>query len=158
MKCNFCDETNEDLFYSSNKTKCKKCIKEAVNKRRIEKSEQIKEYDRNRKNAKERVEQNKNRIEKYKKENNSKYLDYITQKNEWAKRNKQKRNAHLKVQRALFKGVIKRPTNCENCNSSEELEAHHNDYSKPLIVEWLCIECHNKKHIELNKQKRANNG
>ena len=154
MKCNFCNESDESMFYVSNKTKCKKCIKECVNKRRIEKSEYIKEYDRNRKNAKERIELNKNRLDRYKLEKPEKYNLYISQKNEWSKRNKNKRNAHLKVQRALFNGIIKRPENCEECNCDKELEAHHEDYDKPLDVKWLCIKCHNKRHIEINKLNR----
>ena len=39
--------------------------------------------------------------------------------------------------------VIKKP--CEVCNSVE-VEAHHNDYTKPLEVIWLCREHHLEKH------------
>lgn len=35
---------------------------------------------------------------------------------------------------------------CENCGSTEKLERHHPDYSKPLEVQTLCINCHKKIH------------
>ena len=34
---------------------------------------------------------------------------------------------------------------CSMCNY-EITEAHHEDYSKPLEVEWLCVAHHRKRH------------
>jgi len=33
---------------------------------------------------------------------------------------------------------------CNICGSTENLERHHPDYSKPKIFETLCRDCHNK--------------
>jgi len=37
---------------------------------------------------------------------------------------------------------------CQECEL-EKVDAHHPDYSKPLLVVWLCRKCHNKLHKEL---------
>jgi len=35
---------------------------------------------------------------------------------------------------------------CEVCGSRESVEGHHEDYSKPLDVRWLCREHHKALH------------
>jgi hypothetical protein len=47
---------------------------------------------------------------------------------------------------AVQKGEIIKPSQCEICYSTFHVQAHHNDYSKPLNVEWLCAFCHGEKH------------
>jgi hypothetical protein len=37
------------------------------------------------------------------------------------------------------------PEPCESCGS-EEAEKHHEDYSQPLEVRWLCRPCHLAEH------------
>jgi len=38
---------------------------------------------------------------------------------------------------------------CKKCGSTEDVNAHHEDYSKPLDVVWLCRQC----HLELHNNK-----
>jgi hypothetical protein len=130
--------------------KCKDCTKKDSFGRTKEEIEKRKERDRNRPNAKERVKKNCERL----KNNEKARLENNKRKKEWYQKNKHKKNANLKVSRALFTGLLKRPIKCEKCNLEKKLEAHHEDYSKPLEVVWLCIECHNNRHKELNKIKR----
>lgn len=48
--------------------------------------------------------------------------------------------------KALRDGVlVKKP--CEKCGA-EKTEMHHEDYSKPLEVIWLCRPCHLEVHKE----------
>jgi hypothetical protein len=54
--------------------------------------------------------------------------------------------ARNKLRQAVYYGRIYKPTKCEICGSVTPLDGHHNDYSLPLIVEWLCRKCHGKKH------------
>ncbi|HAS1882515.1 hypothetical protein M2O51_10515 [Enterobacter hormaechei] len=44
------------------------------------------------------------------------------------------------------KGLILRPTTCESCHSVGAVHAHHDDYSKPLSVRWMCPQCHKDWH------------
>lgn len=57
----------------------------------------------------------------------------------------EKKRAHTAVARALRKGGMERRP-CAFCGTTEPVEAHHHDYSKPLDVTWLCIACHRRFH------------
>jgi predicted DNA-binding protein YlxM (UPF0122 family)/ribosomal protein S27AE len=62
-----------------------------------------------------------------------------------------KRAQHL-VEAAVTKGLLI-PKPCENCGSCGEMkdgrstvQAHHDNYAKPLEVRWLCQKCHHLHH------------
>lgn len=57
-----------------------------------------------------------------------------------------KQNARKKVLRAVKSGRLVKPITCDVCKQEKELEAHHEDYNKPLEVDWLCKECHENIH------------
>lgn len=63
--------------------------------------------------------------------------------------------AHRAVKNALRSGKLAR-ANCEACGAAGA-EAHHDDYSKPLEVRWLCRSCHHRWHEE-NAPARAPGG
>jgi hypothetical protein len=68
----------------------------------------------------------------------------------YCENNRIKMNARSAVSVAIKKGkIIKQP--CVVCGSCERVDAHHEDYSKKLIVIWLCHECHCKLHAGLIK-------
>ena len=70
----------------------------------------------------------------------------------WRKRNPEKSSAHKKVSIAIANGKIQKAP-CEVCGNTES-QAHHDDYSKPLDVRWLCAEHHSEHHREVNRQRR----
>jgi hypothetical protein len=70
----------------------------------------------------------------------------------YARRYPEKIAAHKAVKIALSSGDLKRKP-CEKC-SAEKAQAHHEDYSKPLDVNWLCSTHHAERHVEIRKQKR----
>ncbi len=39
---------------------------------------------------------------------------------------------------------------CAECGRTES-QAHHEDYKQPLLIVWLCLECHTKLHAELRR-------
>jgi len=50
---------------------------------------------------------------------------------------------------AVRYGRLAKPDQCEDCRQSvppQELHGHHEDYSKPLDVRWLCEPCHLRRH------------
>jgi len=49
----------------------------------------------------------------------------------------------------LQAGFIKRPKNCENCGKECKPDGHHEDYTKPLMLTFLCKKCHFKRHAYL---------
>lgn len=61
----------------------------------------------------------------------------------WAGRNPLKRKAQYAVSNALRDGKLLRKP-CEVCG--ELAQAHHDDYSKPLEVRWLCTKHHAEWH------------
>lgn len=57
-----------------------------------------------------------------------------------------RRQVRQKVTNAIRSGKLIRPSICECCNASGEIQAHHDDYNKPLSVRWLCDHCHDDWH------------
>lgn len=57
-----------------------------------------------------------------------------------------KYDARQMVRSAVRRGEIKRQP-CEQCGA-EKAEAHHDDYSQPLNVRWLCPTHHRLHHRE----------
>ena len=52
--------------------------------------------------------------------------------------------AHKLVMYAIKLGMMNRPEKCEVCEGTIRIEGHHDDYTKPLEVRWLCKSCHYK--------------
>lgn len=74
---------------------------------------------------------------------------------------KQKQRARRLVADAILSGAIKRATECSVCGAPDSrqpgnrslVQAHHDDYSKPLEVRWLCRPCHVAHHNADRQQK-----
>ena len=64
------------------------------------------------------------------------------QNREWRAQNPEKYRAHNDVHHALEFGQLIRSPFCELCLMTGRIESHHEDYSRPLEVVWLCHFCH----------------
>lgn len=72
------------------------------------------------------------------------------------KKNKAKRYAHRKAQYAIEKGLLPKQTHCSCCGlETNQLVKHHSDYSKPLVITWLCNPCHGIYHRINSKIHKA---
>lgn len=54
--------------------------------------------------------------------------------------------ARMAVATAIDAGNLVRPDMCSVCKQVGKVQAHHEDYSRPLDVAWLCIDCHAGAH------------
>lgn len=65
---------------------------------------------------------------------------------QWRARNRERfllmHRAQQAVRRAIKRGLLVRPDRCEKCDVECKPDAHHEDYTRPLDVEWLCKPCH----------------
>ena len=143
MKCGI--EKELDAYYKhpamadGHLNKCKECTKTDVRKNREENKDHYVEFEKKRAMAPHRVEMRK------------KYLQTDAGKKAKARGIKSyhgryhfKYVAHNLTYNAIRNGkLIRLP--CEECGN-EKSQAHHDDYSKPLSVRWLCTTHHRAWH------------
>lgn len=95
---------------------------------------------------------NKERIREYARGYTKRHRDASRQSAKtYKENNREKIRAHAKVAYHVKVGQLVKPSVCENCGKhvscSRELHAHHEDYSKPLEVNWLCVSCHGNRAV-----------
>lgn len=71
-----------------------------------------------------------------------------TRQTAWRLTHPSRYRAHVAVGKAINRGVlVKQP--CEVCGTTKgRIDAHHDDYDKPLEVRWLCRKHHNLLHAK----------
>lgn len=151
-KCTKCHEILDIVYFSKSKSRydglnpwCKKCS--CINSRnhyiRNKNKILIRHHKYNINNKDKILSQQKeyyNRNHKYIRERLSNY--YYTHKNSCL--------IYTQVREAIKKNIINRDK-CAICQSKNNLDAHHPDYSKPLEIIPLCRSCHSKLHQSLSK-------
>lgn len=129
--------------------KCKSCTKSDVHKNREENIERIRAYDRNRPNKIDRAKQSS----EYHKTKKGKEVS-LKSLREYRMKNPLRYKANCAVSNALRDGRLFRPLFCEKCGVSCKPQGHHDDYTKPLSVRWLCFSCHNEFHLFMRELYR----
>lgn len=138
-----CPCGNERAPYS--KSYCRECLAKRDKERKPRNIDQIARYNAKAKEKRKMLreprmlKQDKINIERRKKYSDPSYL-----------------HAKLKHQvRSLTRGYIKMgflvKGSCEICGRIENVEAHHDDYTKPMDIRWLCME-HHREHHKLLKE------
>lgn len=146
--CKECEIKDSKKYYS----KHKKEIQQYREEHRTERNEKSKLYRNSHKEeiskkAKIYYKSHKEKILKRSKKYNQTEKGRIVQKKQtkkYRKNNPLKYKAHRVLNSAIKIGeIIRQP--CEICGNPKS-EGHHEDYSKPLEVIWLCRKCHRKLH------------
>jgi len=141
-------------------TQCRKCQRERSNKHYRDNKqvykERAKEWDRNnpervRSNRIKWEKENENSIREAKKSYHSRpevkeARNEQSRKYRMSEEGRFKESVRAKVNGALKTGNLAKPDECEYCGKSGYVEGHHEDYDKPLKVNWLCKKCHWIKH------------
>jgi hypothetical protein len=65
--------------------------------------------------------------------------------NEHSRRQRLKRKLQLRAKNLAYKHCVL-GEKCEHCGSTNNLQKHHPDYSKPLEIVTLCRDCHRAIH------------
>lgn len=150
MACKICGTENEAEFYASIKTYCKKHWREKVKANRKKNADYYRQKDRERSHLPHRVAMRKP------KGNGKIGLYCVVPKDHPARdnsvstndaynlRNPKKKYAREQVAYAIKTGKLTSQS-CEVCGY-EVTHAHHDDYSKPLDVRWLCDNHHKEWH------------
>jgi hypothetical protein len=63
--------------------------------------------------------------------------------------NPAQKSAYNAVYEAIKRKDLVRPDKCSSCQRSCRPQAHHDDYGKPLDVQWLCQRCHKRLHYQV---------
>lgn len=123
-------------YYKCKKCRCKMCECARVSKHRADNAEHFRDYDRGRRTKacvtpevwSEHIESRRKYTIKYRETNPKKFA------------------AHQAIRKAIKSGVLV-PGECEICGDGQ-VHGHHDDYDKPLVVRWLCVEHHKAWHLE----------
>lgn len=73
----------------------------------------------------------------------------------WIELNREKRRTHVAVDHAIARGMLSKQTICSRCGEISQLDAHHEDYSKPFEIIWFCRTCHKKHHAGVQVDERV---
>lgn len=128
------------MMHDGRLNKCAECVKTDVRANRLARLEYYRAYDRARANEPHRK---ADRIARAK-----------AQARPRPEADPQKRQARVILGNALRDGKVKKSPECEVCSISGDLHGHHEDYSKPLEVLWVCAACHAFIHKYWRAQER----
>ncbi len=104
-----------------------------------------------RKNRTELCQKSREYYEKNREREKERFKKYQKTRSVITKRDPIKRRTYDILHYALKMGRLQKKP-CGECGA-EKVEAHHEDYARPLAVTWLCKKCHAKHHRVNNHAK-----
>ena len=141
--CKVCGVTSDGAeFYNGVTSRCKECHKKKVRENRAEKADYYRQYDAKRFQHDHRV---KERHQRYR-ATEAGLASVRAAQRKWDAQNPDKKAAHVILNNAVRDWRKLKPDRCEVCGVTGRIHGHHDDYTKPLDVKWLCQKCHWKEH------------
>jgi len=138
-----CEFYKHPMMADGHLNKCSECVKDRVKKHRNANIEKARQYDKKRANLPHRVEARAN----YQKTEQGK-ISRKKATESYKKKYPLKYAAHVITRNYIRDGKLKVADSCSICKSTMLVQAHHDDYTKPLDVRWLCLKCHHLWHRE----------
>lgn len=126
---------------------CRECMKGRARERRRENGNEVKRAARDR------------RRDDYSKQSimDRKYRDAQKLKPEYADQRRERGRKRTPEQKRAYNAVQRnirgpKPIACQGCGQADtKLVAHHEDYSRPMDVIWLCERCHMRLHSAMRR-------
>ena len=144
--CKVCGVTSDAAeFYSSMSSRCKDCHKLKMKEVREQNAEYYRQYDAVRFKSDPKV---RERHKRYQTTDAGKSA-LRRAREKWKNEKPEARAAHIILGNAVRDKRVVKPTTCTKCGCSPKkrnLHAHHEDYTKPVDVIWLCSQCHSDRH------------
>lgn len=140
-RCKVCGKTRPEVdFYAKVNRLCKEHVKAAARAWRNENIERARANDRKRRTLPHRMAA-KSEYQKSSRGLATHRNRIIRYREKYPERAAAVRTANNAIR---DRRLIRQP--CEKCGASKS-QAHHDDYSKPLEVRWLCVSCHAGHHL-----------
>lgn len=155
-RCNGCGDDLPISEFTANKKmllgrsyRCKRCHREYMRRYRKEHPDRVASAQaRYRERHRDKVKESYSRYREKERER------VLASRLSWNSNNTEKRRAHHQVEMAVKAGRVERPSGCEECGEVTSVHGHHEDYGKPLDVEWLCPGCHSRRHAAEGTERR----
>lgn len=80
------------------------------------------------------------------------YGEYYERSRQYRREKPERHRAYSIVEEAIKNGELIRPDVCSKCGKNDDIVAHHDNYSRPLDVVWLCISCDRQLHADLRRK------
>lgn len=140
MICKTCNtDKPSNGFYTSNKSRCKDCVKSSVLRYRAEHLERARAYDKMRASMPHRV-----AARKEYQATTAFAESHKAAAGRWSAKHPNRRKANYLLGNAIRDGKLKKDP-CHVCGNTKA-QAHHPDYDRPLDVVWLCDAHHKEAH------------
>jgi len=121
--------------------KCKECNCNDVQLNRLDKLEQYTIYEKER-----NIQPHRRKARRDYQKTDAGKIAHSNANKTYQENYPNRKQASTIARNAIRDGKLTRGTSCVKCESTNKIEGHHCDYTKPLDLMWLCEPCHKQWH------------